>query len=80
MTNGSQIIVIGRAEPIPDDEKEEQVDTPFEDFPGSIVQKNGDVLYEGKKIGVVSDGDASKLAGKTVDEEGKKILRFPSLA
>lgn len=62
--------VIGRAEPIPDNEKEEGGEAPFEDFPGAIVEKTGNVLFEGQIIGRVIEGDAKKLAGKAVDAEG----------
>lgn len=68
--------VIGRAEPIPEDEKEERVETPFEDFPGAIVKKNGDIELEGQKIGEVVQGDAKQLTGKTVDPEGDIVDKY----
>ncbi|TGO19754.1 hypothetical protein BPAE_0331g00050 [Botrytis paeoniae] len=60
--------VIGRAEPLP--EAEENGSSPFEDFPGAIVEKSGNVVYEGQVIGQVVEGDVKKMIGKTVDEDG----------
>ncbi|KAJ8068692.1 hypothetical protein OCU04_002391 [Sclerotinia nivalis] len=60
--------VIGRAEPLP--EVEENASSPFEDFPGAIVDKSGKVTFEGQIIGQVIDGDVKKMIGKTVDEDG----------
>ncbi|KAF7864465.1 hypothetical protein EAF04_006599 [Stromatinia cepivora] len=60
--------VIGRAEPLP--EVEENESSPFEDFPGAIVDKSGKVTFEGQVIGQVIDGDVKKMIGKTVDEDG----------
>ncbi|CAD6440126.1 4cee9b08-9f60-43d2-84df-5730f086390b [Sclerotinia trifoliorum] len=60
--------VIGRAEPLP--EAEENASSPFEDFPGAIVDKSGKVIFEGQIIGQVIDGDVKKMIGKTVDEDG----------
>lgn len=68
--------VIGRAEPIPDDEKEDDVETPFEDFPGAVVEKSGNVVWEGKVIGKLTEGDPKKLAGKAVDPEGKLYIHI----
>ncbi|WQF86387.1 hypothetical protein CDEST_11401 [Colletotrichum destructivum] len=63
--------VIGKAEPIPETEREELAEpAPFEDFPGATVESNGHVLYNGDIVGRVIEGDAKKLKGKKVDEEG----------
>lgn len=68
--------VIGKAEPIPDDEKEDYKDpAPFEDFTDATVQSNGDVLSGGEKIGVLVEGDAKKLKGKSVDADGDVVDR-----
>lgn len=68
--------VIGKAEPIPDDEKEDYKDpAPFEDFADATVQSNGDVLSGGEKIGVLVEGDAKKLKGKSVDADGDVVDR-----
>ena len=61
---------IGRAEPLPENERVTPTSDPFSDFQPSIVQKNGDVIYNNSKVGEVSEGDPKKLAGKQVDPEG----------
>lgn len=55
--------VIGRAEPLLDTE----LDTPFEAFPGSVLDANGNVLFEDRIIGRLWEGDPQ-------DVEGKKVL------
>ncbi|KAI1429693.1 hypothetical protein F5Y12DRAFT_331171 [Xylaria sp. FL1777] len=68
--------VIGKAEPVPDSEREEAEEpAPFEDFPDAVVGDNGDVLFNGEKIGIVVEGDAKKLKGKSVDADGDIIDR-----
>ncbi|KAI0878681.1 hypothetical protein GGS24DRAFT_487074 [Hypoxylon argillaceum] len=68
--------VIGKAEPIPDSQREDAKEpAPFEDFPDAVVGDNGDVLFNGEKIGVVVEGDAKKLKGKTVDADGDILDR-----
>ncbi|KAI0908831.1 hypothetical protein F4823DRAFT_563409 [Ustulina deusta] len=68
--------VIGKAEPIPDSERKEvEEPAPFEDFPGATVGDNGDVIFEGEKVGVVVEGDAKKLKGKPVDADGDILDR-----
>ncbi|KAH7016342.1 uncharacterized protein B0I36DRAFT_355148 [Microdochium trichocladiopsis] len=63
--------VIGKAEPIPENEREDNKEpSPFEDFPGATVANEGKVLFNGEQVGVVVDGDAKKLKGKTVDADG----------
>lgn len=62
--------VIGRAEPIPENERVTPKDSPFEDFQPSLVQKSGDVNFNDQKVGEVSEGDPKKLAGKQVDPDG----------
>lgn len=71
--------VIGRAEPIPENERITPTESPFEDFQPSIVQKNGDVIFNGQKVGEVSEGDPKKLAGKQVDPDGVSIHPISSL-
>lgn len=60
--------VIGRVQTVPD--LQEGNDGPFEDFPDAIVDKSGKVLFEGKQVGIVVEGDSKKLAGKHVDADG----------
>ncbi|KXJ84925.1 hypothetical protein Micbo1qcDRAFT_210345 [Microdochium bolleyi] len=63
--------VIGKAEPIPENEREDNKEpSPFEDLPGATVANEGKVLFNGEQVGVVIDGDAKKLKGKTVDADG----------
>lgn len=59
---------IGRAEPVPEEEREEK---PFEDFPGAVVQHDGSVVFNGQRVGTVVEGDPKKLEGKTVDADGE---------
>lgn len=68
--------VIGKAEPVPDNEREDVKEpAPFEDFPDAVVGANGDVVFEGEKVGVVVEGDAQKLKGKPVDADGDILDR-----
>lgn len=63
--------VIGKAEPIPAEEREEaKPPGPFEDFPDALVGDNGAVMYNGERVGTVVEGDPKQLKGKTVDAEG----------
>ncbi|OTB09372.1 hypothetical protein M426DRAFT_6646 [Hypoxylon sp. CI-4A] len=63
--------VIGKAEPIPDSEREEvREPSPFEDFPDAVVGDEGKVIYNGEQVGIVVEGDPKKLKGKTVDADG----------
>lgn len=65
--------VIGRAELIPADERDESSSAPFEDFPNSVVNKDGTVVSDGQVVGKLVDGDAKKLSGKKVDKDGEVI-------
>ncbi|KAK1975643.1 LEA domain-containing protein [Colletotrichum cereale] len=63
--------IIGKAEPIPEIEREELAEpAPFEDFPGATVESNGHVMFNGDIVGRVVEGDPKKLKGKKVDDEG----------
>ena len=62
--------VIGRVELLPENEREAEPSAPFEDFPDSIVDKSGNVIFEGKIVGKLIEGDAKKLEGKKVDADG----------
>ena len=55
--------VIGRAEPFPE-AVEGALTAPFEDFPDAVVDAKGNVLFEGRIIGKVIEGDAKTLEGK----------------
>ncbi|OIW32540.1 hypothetical protein CONLIGDRAFT_544691, partial [Coniochaeta ligniaria NRRL 30616] len=64
--------VIGKAEPIPDDERDAMFKEPdpFESFPDAVVDADGWVVSNGEKIGKVISGDKKVLRGKHVDADG----------
>jgi hypothetical protein len=65
--------VVGKAEPIPDSERDELLrePAPFESFPDAVVDKDGMVVTEkGEIVGRVVEGDKSLLRGKSVDADG----------
>ncbi|KAI5456595.1 hypothetical protein BGZ63DRAFT_395856 [Mariannaea sp. PMI_226] len=67
---------IGKAEPLPDNEREDLKDfAPFENFPGAVVDADGRVLFEGKQVGQVVEGDPKRLKGSKVDEDGDILDR-----
>ncbi|KAF2808654.1 uncharacterized protein BDZ99DRAFT_419907 [Mytilinidion resinicola] len=64
--------VIGRAQTVPVEEGEEEA--PFAGLEGLIVVKDGLVEDEnGNTVGKVVEGDAKKLIGRAVDEDGDII-------
>ncbi|KAL8961738.1 MAG: hypothetical protein Q9193_001757, partial [Seirophora villosa] len=64
--------VIGRAETIPKEEKEEE--SPFAGLEGLVVVKDGWVQDENENtVGVIVEGDPKKLVGRAVDEDGDVI-------
>ncbi|PKS12455.1 hypothetical protein jhhlp_000661 [Lomentospora prolificans] len=65
--------VIGKAEPKELEEAKEPA--PFEDFPDAVVESNGTVTFNDQVIGRVIEGDAKKLKGKKVDEDGDILDR-----
>jgi len=65
--------IIGRAELLPESEREAEASAPFEDFPDSIVDAKGNVIFEGKVVGKLIEGDAKKLEGKKVDADGDVV-------
>jgi hypothetical protein len=65
--------VIGTAELIPTDDREGDSGAPFEDFPNSIVDSKGNILFEGQIVGKLIEGDAKKLAGKKIDKDGEIV-------
>ncbi|KAH8765394.1 hypothetical protein F5883DRAFT_461235 [Diaporthe sp. PMI_573] len=63
---------IGRAEPIPDNELQELMESkPFESFEGNTIDGKGKVMWEGQQVGQVIEGDIKVLQGKTVDPDGE---------
>lgn len=57
------------------DDRDQLSSAPFEDFPGALIEKTGNVVFEGQVVGRLIEGDAKKLAGKTVDPDGEVIDR-----
>jgi hypothetical protein len=69
--------IVGKAELIPDDEKEALLKepAPFESFPDAVVDGNGMVVSGGETIGKVIEGDVKTLRGKSVDADGDILDR-----
>ncbi|KAF2146816.1 uncharacterized protein K452DRAFT_219148 [Aplosporella prunicola CBS 121167] len=64
--------VIGRAQTVPIDDGNEE--GAFAGLEGLIVVKDGYVEDEnGNKVGIITEGDAKKLVGRAVDEDGDII-------
>ena len=69
--------VIGRCELIPEDEREAKPEGPFAGLEGCVVVKDGMVEDEdGNTVGQVVEGDAKKLVGRAVDEDGDIIDKY----
>lgn len=67
---------IGRAEPIPDNELQDLMEPkPFESFEGNTIDAKGWVIWNGEKVGKVTEGDLKILQGKTVDADGDILDR-----
>ena len=64
--------ILGRAEPISDNEREDMMrePAPFESFPDAVVDKDGMVTSNGEIIGRLVKGEAKELRGKSVDADG----------
>ncbi|KAM6485720.1 hypothetical protein HDV62DRAFT_259110 [Trichoderma sp. SZMC 28011] len=68
--------VIGKAEPLSHHERGDEKDfAPFENFPDAVVEADGRVMFDGKQVGVVVDGDPKHLKGSKVDEDGDILDR-----
>ncbi|KAJ4321166.1 hypothetical protein N0V84_005518, partial [Fusarium piperis] len=67
--------VIGKGEPVSTAEREDKAFAPFENFPGATVEADGRVLFEGRQVGEVIEGDLKLLKGSTVDEDGDILDR-----
>lgn len=67
--DGGQIV--GKAELVPDSERQGQKDGPFSGFDNPVVTKDGKVAdSKGTIIGRLTEGDAKKLYGRAVDPDG----------
>jgi len=66
--------VVGRCELIPDKERVTKQEGPFGGYEGLRVVKDGFVEdIDGNRVGKITDGDAKKLVGHAVDEDGDII-------
>lgn len=64
--------VVGRVELIPEDERESKPEGPFAGMESLVVTKDGFVEDEdGAIVGKLVEGDAKKLRGRCVDEDGE---------
>lgn len=64
--------VVGRVELIPEDERESKAEGPFAGMESLVVTKDGFVEDEdGAIVGKLIEGDAKKLRGRCVDEDGE---------
>ena len=69
--------VIGRCELIPENEREAKPEGPFAGLEGCVVVKDAFVEDEdGNRVGVVVEGDAKRLIGRAVDEDGDIIDKY----
>ncbi|KAK0388127.1 hypothetical protein NLU13_4371 [Sarocladium strictum] len=73
-TDGEQV---GKAKPLSDADRQDHKKTsaPFENFPDATVEADGKIMHEGKQVGVLIEGDAKKLKGSKVDEDGDVLDR-----
>lgn len=66
--------VVGRVELVPESEREGSKEGPFAGFEGATVNKEGKVQdATGAIIGRLIEGEAAKLYGKHVDEDGDVV-------
>ncbi|RMZ66745.1 LEA domain-containing [Pyrenophora seminiperda CCB06] len=69
--------VVGRCELIPPNERPERKEGPFAGFEGLRVVKDGFVEdNDGNRVGQLTEGDAKRLVGHTVDEDGDIIDKY----
>ena len=69
--------VIGRCELIPENEREAKAEGSSAGLEGCVVVKDGMIEDENKRrVGVVVEGDATRLIGRAVDEDGDIIAKY----
>ncbi|KAF7192652.1 Mesocentin [Pseudocercospora fuligena] len=69
--------VIGRCEPLPEDERQKRAEGPFAGLEGLHVVEGGYVQDEEENtVGQITEGDAKKLVGMKVDEDGDILDKF----
>ncbi|KAM0512494.1 hypothetical protein ACHAPE_008817 [Trichoderma viride] len=67
---------VGKCRPLNHEERgDEKEFAPFENFPDAVVEADGRVMFEGKQVGVVVEGDPKHLKGAKVDEDGDILDR-----
>ena len=62
--------VIGKAQALPEDERQLGGEAPFESFPNNKVHRDGNVYADDQLIGKVIEGNLKDCEGKTVDPDG----------
>ncbi|UKZ93153.1 uncharacterized protein TrAFT101_008077 [Trichoderma asperellum] len=68
--------IVGKCRPLTHGERgDEKEFAPFENFPDAVVEADGRVMFEGRQVGVVVDGDPKHLKGSKVDEDGDILDR-----
>lgn len=67
---------IGQAELIPAEDRDEKAISEFEDFPGATIDRHGNVIFEDQVVGKLIEGDARKLVGKKIDQDGEVVDRL----
>src|SRR5687768_16711626 len=66
--------IIGRAELVPEGEREGIKEGPFAELSGCTVGKDGKVYTpSGDVVGRLTSGDAKNLAGRPVDDDGEIV-------
>ncbi|OAL07703.1 hypothetical protein IQ06DRAFT_300280 [Phaeosphaeriaceae sp. SRC1lsM3a] len=69
--------VVGRCELIPEKERVQRQEGPFAGYEGLRVVKDGFVEdNDGNRVGKISEGDAKKLVGHSVDEDGDILDKY----
>ncbi len=59
---------------MPEKEREAEPSAPFEDFPDAVLDKSGNVMFEGRIVGKLIEGEAKKLEGKKVNT--RRIAKY----
>ena len=69
---------LGRAELIPDSEREDLLKEggPFEAFPDATINGEGHLIFNGEIVGRLIEGDAKALRGKSPDASGEILDRM----
>ncbi|KAG9253691.1 uncharacterized protein F5Z01DRAFT_123771 [Emericellopsis atlantica] len=70
--------IVGHAEPVSDSERQaaSKSFSPFENFPDAVVEADGSITSDGKRVGTLVEGEVKRLKGSKVDEDGDILDRF----